>query len=653
MHRGWVVPTALLTVATVALPCGGSLSYDVDGPLASSATYAERALYPVIDMLESDTRDEIRFLPGLLRADSSRFVALIGRQPLGVRWWDTTLKVRVPEPSSRALEEAWSGGDVEGATSAARALVSGIMALPFEADSARDAALRLAVETIELAPAVVALPVASRKAAFTLLAQPARTTPFDSLPALLMRDPQSRRRASLEYAALRGAVRTGIPDDTREEIAKQVPSERWDSLQVAHRAWLARHPLHPYATLVELQRLRLFYLASQNDSAWATARSLYVTHPVRSASEMRYMLLTGAPPPDSFLMEVRIPLELRASLVGNMRPSAEAWTVLMRAAAVRPRDALRENLEERLLAAVASDTSAQFVLPASFPAWRANASPLWRYLWAASQLRVGRADAALPYTTLRVTPEQDSSLYTEAVNLTARIHLARGDYVSAAATRGLDDWTRRYIVRVLTPDSIVPQLASAPDAMVSREARLLLASRSAQAGQWSEAAVQVRPFDAPRAALYTRIGALVRDTATNAGLLRYATALAGAGGRLFNESSRFFYRGMMNRDYALNPQYDEYSRGVWDLPWTPQHERARMFRSLREGSERLLALQAFASYVDRPGVTKAQRTAGVRLADRTYRQLLATDPSRSDAGYWADSLPASAAARAIRRAGRR
>jgi len=224
MRRGWVVPTALMTVATVAFPCGGSLSYDVDGPLASSATYAERALYPVIDMLESDTRDEIRFLPGLVRADSSRFVALIGRQPLVVRWWDTTSKVRVPEPSSRALAQAWSGGDVDGATIAARALVSGIMALPFEADSARDAALRLAVETIELAPAVVALPVASRKAAFTLLAQPARTTPFDSLPALLMRDPQSRRRASLEYAALRGAVRTGIPDDTREALAKQVPA---------------------------------------------------------------------------------------------------------------------------------------------------------------------------------------------------------------------------------------------------------------------------------------------------------------------------------------------------------------------------------------------------------------------------------------------
>lgn len=653
MRRAWVVPTALMTVATVAFPCGGSMSYEVDGPLASSATYAERALYPVIDMLESDTRGEIRFLPGLVRADSARFGALIGRQPLVVRWWDTTSRVRVPEPSSRALEQAWSGGDVEGATRAARVLVSEIMALPFDADSARDAALRLAVETIELAPAVVALPIASRKAAFTRLAQPARTTPFDSLPTLLTRDPQSLRRPSLEYAALRGAVRTDIPAETREELVKQVPAARWDSLQVAHRAWLTRHPSHPYATLVELQRMRMFYLASQNDSAWATARSLYAGHPVRAASEMRYMLLTGAPPPDAFLMDVRNPLELRASLVGNMRPSFEAWRSLMRAAAERPRDALRENLEERLLAAVASDTSAQIVLPATFPAWRANASPLWRYLWAASQLRAGRADAALPYTTLRVTPEQDSSLYTEAVNLTARIHLARGDYPSAASTRGLDDWTRRYIIRVLTPDSIVPQLVSAPDAMVSREAHVLLAMRAAQAGQWSDAAAQVRPFDAPRAALYTRIGALTRDTATNAGLLRYATALAGAGGRLFNESSRYFYRGMMNRDYALNPQYDEYSRGVWDLPWTRQYERTRMFRSLRDGSERLLALQAFATYVDRRDVTRAQRSAAVRLADRTYRQLLATDPSRNDSGYWADSLPPSAAARAIRRAGRR
>jgi hypothetical protein len=653
MRRGWVVPTALMTVATVAFPCGGSNSYDVDGPLASSVTYAERALYPVIDMLENTTRDEIRFLPGLVRADSARFAALLGRSPLRSYWWDTITAVRVPEPSATPLRQAWARGDVEAAVRSARTLVSGIMALPFEADSARDAALRLAVETIELAPAVAGQPAAARKAAFTRLAQPARSAPFDELPALLARDPQSLRRASLEYAALRGAVRTGVPDDTREEIARQVPAARWDSLQIAHRAWLARYPSHPYATLVALQRMRLFYLASQPDSAWTSALVLYGTHPARAAAEMRFMLQTAALPPMSFLTDARVPLEVRTALVGNMRPSPAAWAALMRAASERPRDALRENLEERLLSSLASDSSSQLVLPASFPAWRANASPLWRYLWAASQLRAGRADAALPYTMVAVTPQQDSSLYTAAVHLTARIHLTRGDYRSAALTRGLDAWTRRYIVRVLTPDSIVPQLATTSHATVSREARLLLAVRSAQAGQWSEAAAQVRMFDAPRAALYTRIGTLARDTTTNAGLLRYATALAGAGGRLFTESSRYFYRGMMNRDYTLNPKYDEDLRGVWDLPWTRAHERALLFRSLREGSERMLALRAFASYFERSGVTATQRQGAVRVADRAYRQLLDTDPSRNDSGFWVDSLPASAEGRAIRKAGRR
>jgi len=653
MRRGWVVPTALMTVATVAFPCGGSTSYDVDGPLVSSVTYAERALYPVIDMLESRIRDEIRFLPGLVRSDSARFAALIGRSPLRAYWWDTTTTVRVPEPSATPLLQDWARGDVEAAVRSARVLVSGIMALPFGADSARDAALRLAVETIELAPVVAAQPVALRNAAFTRLAQPARATPFDELSALLARDPQSPRRASLEYAALRGAVRTGVPDDTREEIVRQVPAARWDWLQAAHRAWLARYPSHPYATLVALQRLRLFYLASQSDSAWISALALYGTHPARAAAEMRFMLQTAVLPPMSFLTDTRVPLEVRVALVGNMRPSHEAWAALMRAASARPHDALRENLEERLLSSLASDSSPQLVLPASFPTWRANASPLWRYLWAASQLRSGRADAALPYTTLPVTPEQDSTLYFEAVNLTVRIHLARGDYPSAASTRGLDAWTRRYIIRVLTPDSIVSQLATTSDATVSREARLLLAVRSAQAGQWGEAAAQVRTFDAPRAALYTRIGTLARDTTTNAGLLRYATALAGAGGRLFTESSRYFYRGMMNRDYTLNPKYDENMRGVWDLPWSRAHERAQLFRSLREGSERMLALRAFASYFGRPGVTAAQRKAAVRVADRTYRQLLDTDPSRNDSGYWVDTLPASAEGRAIRMAGRR
>ena len=365
------------------------------------------------------------------------------------------------------------------------------------------------------------------------------------------------------------------------------------------------------------------------------------------------MLQTAAPPPMSFLADARVPLEIRVSLVGNMRPSTEAWGSLMRAAAARPRDALRENLEERLLASLASDSSTRLVLPSSFPAWRTDATPLWRYLWAASLLRAGRANEALPFTTVPITLAQDSLLFHEAANLAARIHLTRGDYAAAASTRGLDQWTRRYIVRVLTPDSIVPQMAAVRDAAVSREARLLLATRAAQTGQWSDAALQVRTFDTKRAELYMRIGTLARDTATNAGLLRYATALAGAGGRLFSESSRYFYRGMMNREYTLNPKYDDDLRAMWDLPWSREYERTRMFRSLKQGSERLLALQAFTSYFDRRGVTAAQRSAAVRAADRTYRQLLDTDPSRNDSGYWADSLPQSVEARALRRAGRR
>ena len=81
----------------------------------------------------------------------------------------------------------------------------------------------------------------------------------------------------------------------------------------------------------------------------------------------------------------------------------------------------------------------------------------------------------------------------------------------------------------------------------------MLAAQAAQAGRWSEAAAQVRAFDAPRAALYTRIGTLASDTVSNAGLLRFATALTGIGGRMLGDTSRYFYRGMMSRDYALNP----------------------------------------------------------------------------------------------------
>ena len=654
MRRGWVIPTALLTVATVAFPCGGSLSYNVDGPLIPAATFAERALYPVYDMLENMTRDEIQFLRGLVTSDSARFEGLIGRPPLQVAWWDTVAKPRVAEPSAGALQAAWNRGDVDGAVRAARQVVSGVMALPFAEDSARDAALRLAVETIELAPMVASQPAASRRSAFTTLAQPLRGVPFDSLPVFLARTPTSPRRASLEYAALRGAVRTGIPDDNRDALQTLVPAARWDSLQTAHREWLRRNPAHPYAGLVQLGRVRLFFLASQSDSTWRTLLSLYPEYPVRAASEMRYLLKAGMLPPASFIDDGRVPLELRAALIGNTSPSPATWNGLMQTARSRPASRAMENLEERLLAVLVSDsTTTRFTLPSAFPAWRATASPLWRYLWAASLLRAGRADDALPYTRTPITVRDDTTLSGDAAMLAARIHLARRDWSAAAATPGLDEWTRRYVVRVLAPDSAVAAIRAVPERAVAREARLVLATRAAQAGRWSEAAATVRDIDAPRAALYTRLGTLARDTASNAGLARFAAALSGASGRLFYESSRYYYRGMMNRDYTLYPRWSGDSARVWDLPWTKEAERAQMFRSLREGSERFLALQMYASYFARTGLTAAERRAAVQAADRAYRALLQTDPSRSDSGYWADSLPVSPVARAIRAAGRR
>lgn len=653
MRRTWVIPAAMMTLATVAFPCGGSIIYRVDGPLTSAATFADRALYPPLDMLESMTRDEIRFLPGLVRADSARFAALIGRPPLNTAWWDTTAKARVAEPSSRAIEQAWSRGDVDGAVRAAQQVVATVMSLPFAEDSARDAALRLAVETIEIAPVVASQAVGQRKAAFERIAQPLRAVPFDSLSMLLARDAQSPRRASLEYAALRGAVRSGVPDDTREEILRQVPAARWDSLHAAHRAWLSANPAHPYAGLVKFARLRLFFLATQKDSAWTTAVALYPQYPARAAAEMRYLLLTGTEPPARLLTDARVPLELRTALVGNLRPSEPTWTTLMQLAASRPRDPLSENLEERLLAMLASDSVAHVPLPAAFPSWRAAASPLWRYLWAVNMLRAGRVDEALPFTTTPIAVRDDSVLAGDASMLTVRLHLMRRDWTAAASTPGIDEWTRRYVVRVLVPDSSVARLLDATDRTVRHEARLVLAARAAQAGRWDESAAQVRAVDARRAALYTRLGVLSRDTSSNAGLQKFAAALGAANGQLFHESSRYFYRGMMDRDYTLYPRWAGDSTKVWDLPWSKADERARMFRYLRHSSERYLALQVYASYLRRPGVTAAQRRQAVQAADRLYRGLLATDPSRAESGYWADSLPGSAVAGAIRAAGRR
>ena len=56
------------------------------------------------------------------------------------------------------------------------------------------------------------------------------------------------------------------------------------------------------------------------------ALSLYGTHPVRAAAEMRYMLQTMAYPSERFLTDGRVPVELRVAMVGNMRPSPATWT---------------------------------------------------------------------------------------------------------------------------------------------------------------------------------------------------------------------------------------------------------------------------------------------------------------------------------------
>ena len=653
MRRTWVVPAALMTVTAVGLACGGSMVFTVDGPLIPATAFAERALYPLLDLLESTARDEVRFLPGLLRADSIRFAGLIGRPPLEGPWWDTTTRTRVAEPAAVALDAAWRRGDLDGAVRAAGEVVGTIMSLPFYPDSARDAVMRRAVETIEIAPTLRAIPAAGRAQAFERAAAPFRGISFDSLPMLAARAATSPRRASIEYAALRGAVRRDIPDDTRDAIVKQVPAARWDSLHAAHRRWLATYPDHPYAALVRFSRLRLFFLAMQADSAWATAFALYPQYPARTAAEMRYMLLTLTPPPGRVLTDARVPLEVRTALVGNLRPSASEWSALMREASSRGRDRLGESLEERLLGMLASDTVAATPLPDGFPAWRATATPLWRYLWAVNMLRAGRVDDAMPFVSVPITARDDTLLARDAAMLTARLHLQRRSWRAAAGTPGLDEWTRRYIVRVLVPDSVMASIRAGSSREAAREARLVLAVRAAQAGRWADAAAEVRAVDARRSALYARIGGLAGDTVSDAGLLRFADALAGAHGQLFFEASRYYYRGMMYRDYTLYPRWQGDSAKVWDLPWSKETERARMFQSLRDGAERYLALKAYVSYLGRPGLTVAQRRSAVRAADRVYRGLLATDPSRVGEGYWADSLPVSAEARTIRAAGRR
>ncbi len=643
-----LVPALCMCVATVAFPCGGSEVYFVDGPLVPARYMGGRALSPMADV-ENVQRDEVRFLPGLLRADSVKFAPLIGRSPMRLAWYDTVTKPRVVGPSDAALHAAWARGDIDAAKREAASIVARIMSMPADMDSSRDVALMRAVETIELAPIVAREPVAMRGAAFTRLATPFRTLALDSLPVLAQRDPTAPRRASFEYAALRIAMRDQIPNASREELRTQMTPSQWNALHAQYNDWLQKYPTHPYAGLVKFSRLRLFYLASQTDSAWATAAALYDVYPARAAAEMRYLLVTGMLPPQSFLLETSIPIELRASLVGNLTPSRAAWSALMAQSLRQPTAPWAENLQERLLASIAVADSTVTALPESFPAWRATASPMWRYMWALSMVRVRRANDAAAFARVPLTAKQDSLLAPEAALLSARIHMLRGAWSAAVSVPTLDEWTRRYILRVLAPDSVATALVASANRNVARDARLVVATRAAHQGKWDDAAAAVRSVDAARAARYARIGVLARDTVSNAGLLRFARAAGALHGQLFYESTRLFYRGMVSRDYELS---DGRPAEAWELPWSRADERRRMYAYLRSSAERYVALRAYASYLGRPGVSAAERRVSVREADRMYLGLIGTDPSRTNEGYWRDSLPGSAEARVLRRAGR-
>jgi hypothetical protein len=650
ISRKSLLPTVLLCIATVAYPCGGSEVYFVDGPLLQTRYLADRALSPMSDF-ERWPRDEVRFLPGLLRVDSAKFRALVGRAPYSpYAYLDSLTRPPVATPHTMLLDAAWTRGDLAEATRAANDIVAGVMALPADMDSSRDAALLLAVETIELAPKLAGEPYASREAAFRRLSEPTHLKPVDSLALLLTRDPASPRRASLEYAALRMAMRDRIPDGSHDDLSKQVPAAVWNGLHDMHRDWLSKYPTHPYAGLVKFSRLRLFFLSAQTDSAWNTAIALFAEYPARAAAEMRYLLVTGVQPPMRVLTDAHVPIELRTALIGNVTPSAADWDTLMRTASSARSARWATSLEERLLAVRVTDPNAGSGLPATFPDWRASAPPFWRYMWAANLVRAGRANDAVVFTRTPITLRQDSLLAIDAAMLSARIHMLRGDWASAVSVPLLDEWTRRYILRVLSPDSVARVLSASPARSIAREARLVLAMRAAQVGRWDEAAAQVRSIDAGRAARYAQLGALSRDTVSNAGLLRFARAMSAAHGQLFFEATRFFYRGMMSRDYELSPERAE--SAAWDLPWTRADERRRMYAYLRNGAERYLALKLYASYLGRDGVTVVERRAAVRSADQLYRGLMASDPSRATEGYWADSLPRMPEAVVVRRAGR-
>jgi len=646
-HRAIPLAIVMLFGAGALFPCGGPAVFNLSAPLVPIPEFASDLLYPY-DGYEAATDQRLRFLHGLSLADSAALTAVAALADARGYHTDTTATDNAPV-SSDALEEAIAADDLPTAEREARRIIDALLQMPAPMATNGQRALRRATELLDYAPTLRAAPstpigrtLASSGAEVRHL-QPTQFAPYATA------HPLHPRIAVIRMRAMHAQMTARIPDGWLDEIRTAMPTSAWDSLHAEHARWIADFPAHPLAPLVQAERVRLWYLAGDRHAAWWALLTMYQTLPARAAYEMRFLLAAGFFPPEGTLTDVRVPAEIRASLIGTLVPSKAEWGALWQLAQQRSSRRFGANLELRLLAATALDsTMADGTLPRDFPAYRPEAELAWRQLWATSQLRAGHGREAL-----RLAEPAHTDTTGISGRILARAHLQQRHFAAAALAPGLVPEARRYLLQVIVADSVLDAVRASADTGAQRDAALALSARRAARGDWGGGAAVLADIDPRRAARFRAAAVLAADTSIT-GTVAFARWLTQQKRTLLvaAEEDILWYRSV-NWQRRRRPQDTEAAaqRGETDLPWTVAEEQPRIEAHFRATFEDWYALQLYRTYFARTTRQTPGRMAVVRDADAAYRRLV--DYGTVDGLFWRDVLPTSPEAVAIRQAGRR
>ena len=566
----------LLSSDRGATACGGPAMADL-GPLAKVGSSLDRMMVPDPYWASwgNAQREEFRFLYPFKVEHPAEIDAL----------WEFSYEGGGHAPAAPSLapvEQAVRDGDLARATQAARAVVEAVLDEPAGIAVQHGEVLQRAVELIELAPQLGAVPIDVARG-FLLgpmppslppslqAARAARAAAPGKAPAPMPAfGPTDPRAPSLELWALQRDQAARIPNGWADTTRKTVPVATFQDLEAGVTRWLGAHPGHPLADLVLLWKVRIRYFQGDAEGAWQVLLAMYPRHRPRVLGEMRYLLFQDQHPSASQIDGLTDP-ELITALAGASTITEARLHRWWRLAEASPSAKWATNLEERLLFWIAQHAKPG-ELPAEFPTTARDPSPLWAKLRAVALAKAGQlVPASREIEGVRPDGEQSE--------VASQIRVARGQPEIAARLPELGADALRYLVRVRLDTPALQRLALRDDA-AAKEARAELAVRLSSVGRWELAARHIEKDDPDRAQLYRRAGALAvrRDADADLVLARFLDANP----ELFRPSDPGMYRVLS---------------GLYTDAKTPRGEARAIAAALTQGNARWRAFTLYARWL--------------------------------------------------------